>query len=209
MVVLDDKINLVAFDVNLLIKGVTHPYQIIKYDQNSDKLLVSDEQNILLVYTSGMIQMIQNNCLFRGKIPLEGSKGQKDYLVWKQKGNLFAAADRYNVVTFWNCLTGRVIYKKVLEGKARIEKAHCYRNYSTQARFEDLTNQFDAIAQPMLSCKKNGNVYGLKMVKLNLFEKSHFTFDASCHTLLSDGKVDEINVSRGVGKVSDLIQSQQ
>ena len=205
MVVLDDKINLVAFDVNLLIKGVTHSNQIIKYDQISDKLLASDQQSIWIVHAAGMIQTIQNNFLFRGRIPLEGSKGQKDYLVWKQKGNLFAAADRYNVVTFWNCLTGRVIYKKVLEGKARIEKAHCYRNYSTQARFEDLTNQFDAIAQPMLSCKKNGNVYGLKMVKLNLFEKSHFTFDASCHTLLSDAKVRNFNITRGEGVVSDLI----
>ena len=86
-----------------------------------------------------MIQKIEK-CLFRGRIPLEGSRFQSDYLVWKQKGNLFLAVDRFNVVSFWNCLSGRLIYKKVLEGPARIEKAHCYRHFSYQARFSDLSN---------------------------------------------------------------------
>ena len=81
------------------------------------------------MHKTGVIQKIEK-CLFRGKIPLEGSRDQGEYLVWKQKGNLFAAVDRFNVVSFWNCLTGRLIYKKVLEGAAKIEKAHCYRHFS-------------------------------------------------------------------------------
>ena len=192
-----------VFDLKLLSKGATHPYQIINYSQISDKLLASDQQSIWLVHASGMIKKIQK-LLFLGRIPLEGSRDQKDYLVWKQKGKFFAAVDRFNVVTFWNCLTGRVVFKKVLEGPARIEKAHCYRNYSTQALFEDLSNQFDAVAQPILSCKQYGDKYGLKIVKLNLFAKSHSTFDASCHTLLSDAKVENCNMTHGVGRVSNL-----
>ena len=42
------------------------------------------------------------------------SKSKNGYLVWTQKGNIFAAVDRFNIVYFWNTLTGKLIYKKVL-----------------------------------------------------------------------------------------------
>ena len=40
--------------------------------------------------------------------------GTDNYLAWKQQNHLLAAVDRFNVVTFWNTLTGKLIYKKML-----------------------------------------------------------------------------------------------
>ena len=53
----------------------------------------------------------------------QSSERLNDYLAWTQKGLIFAAVDRYNVVSFWNSLTGKLIYKKVLEKHAQIEDA--------------------------------------------------------------------------------------
>ena len=38
-----------------------------------------------------------------------------DFIVWKQKDHIVAAVNRFNVVSFWNALTGKLIHKKVLE----------------------------------------------------------------------------------------------
>ena len=46
-----------------------------------------------------------------------------DYLAWKQVGNIFAAVDQFNVVTFWNSLTGKLIYKAKLDKKNQIKDA--------------------------------------------------------------------------------------
>ena len=37
-----------------------------------------------------------------------------DFLVWKNQDHLLAAVNRFNVVSFWNTLTGKLIHKKVL-----------------------------------------------------------------------------------------------
>ena len=34
-----------------------------------------------------------------------------DFLAWSQKGHLLAAVNRFNVVSFWNTLTGQLIHK--------------------------------------------------------------------------------------------------
>ena len=49
---------------------------------------------------------------------MEDSGDGDDFLVWKQKDNILAAVNRYNVVSFWDTLTGKLIHKKVLEGDA-------------------------------------------------------------------------------------------
>ena len=54
---------------------------------------------------------------------LEDSDKLNEYLAWTQKGHTFAAVDRFNVVTFWNSLTGKLMHKKVLEKDAQIEDA--------------------------------------------------------------------------------------
>ena len=54
---------------------------------------------------------------------LEDSEELNEYLAWTQKGRIFAAVNRLNVVSFWDSLTGKLIYKKVLENGAQIEDA--------------------------------------------------------------------------------------
>ena len=58
-----------------------------------------------------------------------------DYLVWRQKDHLLAAVNRFNVVSFWNSLTGQLIHKKVLEENDSIKQAYKYRCYDYQSRY--------------------------------------------------------------------------
>ena len=74
------------------------------------------------MHASGEVTKIQKR-LFNCKMELEASRGENSYLVWKQKDNIFVAVNRFNVATFWNTLTGKIIYKKILEGPSRIEHA--------------------------------------------------------------------------------------
>ena len=90
---------------------------IIEYAEYSNKVLSIDQQNVSLVHATGMVQKID---ILDGSMELEDSKSKNDYLVWTQKGNIFAAVDRFNIISFWNTLTGKLIYKKVLEGSSRI-----------------------------------------------------------------------------------------
>ena len=75
---------------------------------------------------------------------MEDSGDGDDFLVWSQKGHILAAVNRYNVVSFWNTLTGKLIQMKVLEGDAKIEDAHKYRCYEYQARYQDPANLFES-----------------------------------------------------------------
>ena len=54
---------------------------------------------------------------------------------------MLAAVNRYNVVCFWNTLTGRLIHKKVLGEEAKIQDAYKYRSYTCQERYQDPANQ--------------------------------------------------------------------
>ena len=47
-------------------------------------------------------------------LQMEDSGEGDDFLVWKQKGHVLAAVNRFNVVCFWNTLSGRLIDKQVL-----------------------------------------------------------------------------------------------
>ena len=109
-------------------------------------------------------------------------------------GDIFAAVDRFNIVSFWNTLTGKLIYKKILEGTSRIQDAILFRSFDRQNRYEDPSNLFDQMPQAIVSCFKtkqwfDGNedhgCYDFKLVKLDLFVKSQTSFDASCRTLIS------------------------
>ena len=103
---------------------------------------------------------------------------------------MLAAVDRYNVVTFWNTLTGKLIYKKMLKGSAQIADAHKFRHQDSQQRYQDPSNQFDVYHQTLVSFseeKKGQNdeedCYRLKFVKLNVFGPNQRAFEASCETL--------------------------
>ena len=68
---------------------------------------------------------------------LEEHPGEdNEYLVWKQYENIFAAVSRYNVVTFWNTITGKQIYRAWLQGNDAIcEDAYMYRAQDNQSRY--------------------------------------------------------------------------
>ena len=144
---------------------------------------------------------------------LEEPRGENNYLAWSQKGNIFAAVDRFNIVTFWNSLTGKIIYRKALEGSARIQDASSYRCHDCQTRYQDSSNLFDSITQSIVSYRmhlkladESRDQYRMKIVKLNLFEESSEVFDASCHTL-STFKLEENSIrNRANTKVSHIIQ---
>ena len=131
---------------------------------------------------------------------LEQSGGRNKYLAWQQKGNIFAAVDRFNVVSFWNTLTSKLIYKKMLEGDSRIQDAELFRSFDIQNRYEDPSNLFDQLPQAIVSFKtypwwySDTLGYDLKLVKLDLFVESQTSFDASCRTLIS-GKMHKNDVN--------------
>ena len=104
-------------------------------------------------------------------------KSENNYLAWNQKGNIFAAVDRFNVVTFWNTLTGLLIYKKLLEGDERIQDAQNYRCHTNQLRHDDPENLFDNIAQVIVSYKKypkgkhdDNEWFRMRLVKFDLID---------------------------------------
>ena len=66
---LDSWQNLIVIDTKLVQSGVT-PYQVIKFEKHSDKVLSIDQQHIQLLHASGMIQKIERDC-FNGKVQLE------------------------------------------------------------------------------------------------------------------------------------------
>ena len=108
---------------------------------------------------------------------LEDIKNDDNYLAWNQQGIIFAAVDRFNVVTFWNTLTSELIYKKLLEGNERIEDAQNYRCHTSQFRHDDPENLFDNIAQVIVSYKKypkgksdNNECFRMKLVKFDIID---------------------------------------
>ena len=108
---------MIAMDFKLLCKGITvTPYKIMNFADHGDKrtFLSIDRQNIWLLHASGVVQKIQS---FNGTVQLEDLAGEDNYLVWKQKNHMLAAVDRFNVASFWNTLTGKLIYKKLLVGR--------------------------------------------------------------------------------------------
>ena len=74
-----------------------------------------DEQKIWLTHASGFVQKILRKP-FTGKLQLEetGGSDRDDYLLWKQYRHIMAAVNRFNVASFWNTLTGELIYRKVI-----------------------------------------------------------------------------------------------
>ena len=105
-------------------------------------------------------------------------------------------------MSFWNTHTGKLIYKKILEGASRIQDAILFRSFDRQNRYEDPSNLFDQMPQAIVSCLKTKHwwdgseehgCYDFKLVKLDLFVNSQTSFDASCHTLIS-GKMHKKDV---------------
>ena len=113
---LNEKNNLIVMNLNLLCHGKGFsPYEIMNFSKYAGGSLISiDQHNIWTIHASGEMQkfLIQP---FAGTLRMEDSGEEDDFLVWRQKDHLLAAVDRFNVVSFWCTLTGKLIHKKVLE----------------------------------------------------------------------------------------------
>ena len=138
---IDASQNLIAINVDLISRGVT-PYRILDiakhYGRNSNMAI--DHENIWILHKSATAVKIQS---FDGELRLEDYGVQENYLVWKQWNHFFAAVDIYNIVTFWNTLTGKLIHKKLLPATGQITNAQEYRAHDYQGRYQDRANQFD------------------------------------------------------------------
>ena len=152
-------------------------------------MLAVDEQRIWLTHSSGVTQKILKRP-FTGKLLLEETGTDRDdYLLWKQKHNILAAVNRFNVVSFWNTFTGELIYKRIIgEGKEKpIRDAHKYVSHKLQGRFEDPSNQFDSVYQAIVSYKKEPkdehddfDCLRVRLMNLRVFEEKQAAFGASC-----------------------------
>ena len=189
---LDANKTLIAMDFRLLCKGVPiAPYKMLNFAQYGDRktFMSVDRQNIWLFHASGTVQRIQGH---NGTMQLEDMAGTDNYLAWKQQNHLLAAVDRFNVVTFWNTLTGKLIYKKLLQGSAQIADAFKFRRHDTQMRYQDASNQFDTFHQTLVSYSEETkgdndeeDCYLLKLINFNVFGANQRPFEASCQTIVT------------------------
>ena len=120
--------DLYAINTHYIIRGL-QPQHISKFVAiGNDNIVMSvSSRNIWIITASGQAKSIETD-LFEGRTELEENE-ENDYLVWKQHQHLLAAVNRFNVVSFWNTLTGRLVHKVRLEGKDRIADAHFLRSH--------------------------------------------------------------------------------
>ena len=158
-------------------QGITSPYKIVNHADSGNITLSIDDENLWLLHASGAAQSIKLSP-FAGSIQLEESnviEENNDYLVWKQVENMMVAVNRFNVASFWNTFTGKLVHKKVLEEHEQINDAYKYRCHGYQARYQDPANQFDAFTQTLVSLKPEqkgasaeDDLYSVKIVKLHV-----------------------------------------
>ena len=110
---LDEKNNLIAVNLNLLCHGDGFsPYAITDFSKYAGGSVISiDQQNIWALHASGEMHRLQ---IFAGTLQMEDLGEGDDFLVWRQKGLIMAGVNRFNVVCFWDTLTGKLIHKQVL-----------------------------------------------------------------------------------------------
>ena len=112
---LDEKNNLIALNLSLLCHGDGHsPYQVMDFTKFAGGSVISiDQQNIWALHASGEMHKLQ---AFAGALPLEEfGEENEEFLVWRQIDHFLAAVSRFNVMSIWDTLTGRLISKTVLE----------------------------------------------------------------------------------------------
>ena len=95
-----------------------------------------DDKKIWLLHASGTVDRIPLGS-FAGTIELEEfDESTDEYLAWTQRDHIFAAVNRFNVVSYWNTFTGKLIHKKVLESHAQIEDAPYFRAHDYPNRYQ-------------------------------------------------------------------------
>ena len=103
------------------------PYKMLSLPDGNAVLRV-DKKNIIILYASGIVQRIPMS-LFSGTLKLEDLGFQNEFLLWKQVKHMLVAIDRFNVASFWNTLTGKLLYKTILDADSRIENVINYKRH--------------------------------------------------------------------------------
>ena len=91
---------------------------------------------------------------------------------------MFVAVDRFNVASFWNTLSGKLVFKTILDKNSRIENAFSYKKHDLQARYENPNKQFDSLPQIIQSIKSDSKhdydrdfYHRVKFMTLNVFDQ--------------------------------------
>ena len=119
--------------------------------------------------------------LFRGTLQLEdqGLENNK-YLIWKQVGHMLAAVDIFNVVSFWNTRTGKLIYKTILSDDKKIQDAEKFwnPNYAKVRSPTDPSEQFDCLTQMIRtgSSDYSQDYYRLRLIKFDFLDSPQKAF---------------------------------
>ena len=85
-------------------------------------MLTFNEHHICLFDRSGALIKYLNS----DRLKLQEVDSANFYLTWKQVKNIFLAVDRFNVVSYWNTLTGKLFHREKHEGVNRIPEAYRY-----------------------------------------------------------------------------------
>ena len=81
-----------------------------------------------------------------GTLRLKDPSFENEYLLWKQFNHMLVAVDRFNVASFWNTITGKLVFKTYLDNKNdQIKKAYMFRKHDSQDRYNDPTKHFDSL----------------------------------------------------------------
>ena len=111
--------ELIRIDINLLCENQIsfEESKVFKYSDKKldglDSLLTFNEHHICIVNSrSGNLMKYLNS----DRLKLEDVDFCNQYLAWKQVKNIFMAVDRFNVVSYWNTLTGKLFHKEKLKG---------------------------------------------------------------------------------------------
>ena len=107
---IDNQQGLYALNTHYLDKSIV-PQKVLAFteDGNENTVISMSERNIWLIHASGLVQTIKKD-LFEGTRQLDNFV-PNNYLAWKQHGNMFAAVNRFNVVSFWNTMTGKLVHR--------------------------------------------------------------------------------------------------
>ena len=94
-------------------------------------MTISEHHICVFNSRKGTIIKFQNSA----RLILEEVDLERNYLAWKQVKNIFMAVDRFNVMSYWNTLTGKLFYREKLEGENRIPEAYKYVCSKSQRRY--------------------------------------------------------------------------
>ena len=86
--------------------------------------------------------------------------------------HILVAVDVFNVATFWNTRTGKLIYKTILSNENKIDEAFKFRSPSYAGmRYSDPREQTDCLTQMILSKARDE----IKFISFDLIDQTPST----------------------------------